>query len=272
MTAATSVQPYLDAILLSKLAPGVVVGWFGAARNILGTLMAPAVILGAAAYPRIARASHDGAALRHEVRAAFRPLLWLGALAGTGTYLFASAAIALIYGARDFAPAAVILQVFAPGLLLLFIDILLGNIIYASGGAAGFAIAKIASVVVGTALDLILIPWFQQRYGNGGIGVVVAFALSEFVVFAGALIAMRRGTLERGTALDVARALGAAGVTVLLFRVLPAVPPWAGIPLCVATFAAASLAVQLVSWEDLSVLPALLRRREADVVSAPSER
>jgi hypothetical protein len=34
MTAATSVQPYLDAILLSKLAPGVVVGWFGAARNI----------------------------------------------------------------------------------------------------------------------------------------------------------------------------------------------------------------------------------------------
>src|SRR6185503_11192875 len=182
MTAATSVQPYLDAILLSKLAPAVTVGWFGAARNILGTLVAPAVILGAAAYPRIARASHDGAALRHEVRAAFRPLLWLGALAGTGTYLFASAAIALIYGARDFAPAAVILQVFAPGLLLLFIDILLGNIIYASGGAARFAIAKIASVVVGTALDLLLIPLFQRRYGNGGIGVVVAFALSEFVV------------------------------------------------------------------------------------------
>ena len=42
MTAAASVQPYLDAILLSKLAPAAVVGWFGAAKNVLGTLMAPA--------------------------------------------------------------------------------------------------------------------------------------------------------------------------------------------------------------------------------------
>ena len=78
MTAAIAVQPYLDAIILSKLAPATVVGWFGAAKNILGTLMAPAVILGAAAYPRLARASADAASLRREVRAAFRPLLWLG--------------------------------------------------------------------------------------------------------------------------------------------------------------------------------------------------
>jgi O-antigen/teichoic acid export membrane protein len=86
MTAATSAQPYLDAIVLSKLAPANVVGWFGAAKNILGTLMAPAVILGAAAYPRIARASGDPERLRREARSAFRPLLWLGALAGTGPY------------------------------------------------------------------------------------------------------------------------------------------------------------------------------------------
>src|SRR5262245_58572056 len=66
MTAATSVQPYLDAILLAKLSPPTVVGWFGAAKAILGTLMAPAVILGTAAYPQIARASADGSALRRE--------------------------------------------------------------------------------------------------------------------------------------------------------------------------------------------------------------
>src|SRR6185436_15887002 len=118
--------PYLDAIILSKLAPAVVVGWFGAARNVLGTLLAPAAILGAAAYPHIARAS-------------------------TG----------LIYGAEGFGAAATILRVFSPALFLIFIDILLGNIIYASGGGTGFAVAKIVSVVVGTALDLVLIPMFQ---------------------------------------------------------------------------------------------------------------
>jgi O-antigen/teichoic acid export membrane protein len=270
MTAATSVQPYLDAIILSKLTPAVVVGWFGAAKTILGTLMAPAVILGAAAYPQIARASADASALRREVRAAFRPLLWLAALAATGTFLFAGTAIDLIYGGRGFGPAAMVLKVFAPGLFLLFIDILLGNIIYASGGGTGFAIAKIASVVVGTALDVLLIPLFQQRFGNGGVGVVVAFALSEFVVFAGALKVVRHGALELGTALDAARALGSAGVTVALFACLPPLSPWAAIPLCVGVFSAASLGLGLVGRRELDALQTLVRRRRAVTAEAES--
>jgi O-antigen/teichoic acid export membrane protein len=268
VTAAVALQPYLDAILLSKLAPAAVVGWFGAAKNVLGTLMAPAVILGAAAYPGLARASADTAALRKEVRSALRPLLWLGALAGTGTYLFAGTAINLIYGTSGFGPAATILAVFAPGFFLLFIDILLGNIIYASGAGTGFAIAKIGSVVVGTALDFLLIPFFQKHFGNGGIGVVVAFALSEFVVFAGAMIVIRRGTLEAGMALDVARALGAAAATLLLFRVIPPVPPWVGMPLSIAAFAVASLAFGLMGRRDLAVLGTLLQRRRVDASPA----
>ena len=261
MTAAVSAQPYLDAIILSKLTPATVVGWFGAARNILGTLIAPAVILGAAAYPRIARESADTVALQHEVRSAFRPLLWLAALAGTGTYLFAGDAIGLVYGSSGFGPAATILKVFAPGLFLLFIDILLGSIIYASGSGTGFAIAKIISVLVGTGLDFLLIPLFQERSGNGGIGVVVAFALSELVVFAGAVMVLRRRrALEPATALDAARALGAAGATVLLLRVMPPVPPAVGIPVCVVGFAAASVALGLFGRRDVTELWSLLRR------------
>jgi O-antigen/teichoic acid export membrane protein len=263
MTAAAAAQPYLDAIMLSKLAPPTVVGWFGAARVILGTLVAPAAILGAAAYPRLARASADPAALRQEVRAALRPLLWLAALAGAGTYLFASAAIGLIYGSAGFGPAARVLEVFAPGLFLLFIDILFGNIIYACGRGTGFAIGKVVSVAVGTALNFLLIPWFQAHYGNGGIGVVVSFALSEFVVFASALVVLRRA-LEAAAALDVGRALGAAAVTVLLFRLTPPLPPWAGIPLCVTAFAVASFALGLTGPRDLALIRTLIRRPRAD--------
>jgi O-antigen/teichoic acid export membrane protein len=266
MTAAAAVQPYLDAIILSKLAPAVVVGWFGAARTVLGTLLAPAAILGAAAYPHIARASTEPASLGPTVRSALRPLLWLGALAATGTYLFAATAIGLIYGSEGFGPAATILRVFSPALFLLFIDILLGNIIYASGGGTGFAIAKVLSVVCGTALNFVLIPLFQGRLGNGGVGVVVAFGLSELVVFAGALMVMRRGTLEPGTAKDVARALAAGGLTVLLFRLAPPVPAWAGIPLCVATFTAASMALGLVGRRDLAVFATLVRRRRVEAL------
>jgi O-antigen/teichoic acid export membrane protein len=263
MTAAIQAQPYLDAIILSKLTPAIAVGWFGAAKVILGTLMAPATILGAAAYPRVARASADPVALRREVRAALRPLLWLAALGGTGTYLFAATVIRLIYGSAGFGPAATILEVFAPGLFLLFVDILLGNIIYACGRGTGFAVAKIISVAVGTGLDLLLVPVFQARYGNGGIGVVVAFALSEIVVFIGAMFVLRGGTFEPAAALDVARALGSAGATLLLFRLIPSVPFWVGIPLCVLSFAAFSVALGLTSRSDLAVLQGLLRRPRA---------
>jgi O-antigen/teichoic acid export membrane protein len=270
MTAAISIQPYLDVIVLKKLAPANVMGWFGAARTILGTLMAPAVILGAAAYPRLARASAHPQELRDEVRSAFRPLLWLGALAGTGTYLFAPAVIDLIYGSRGFGPAATILEVFAPGLFLLFIDILLGNIIYASGGGTAFAVAKIASVMVGTGLDIVLIPIFQERYGNGAIGVVVAFALSEFVVFVGALIAFPRRTLTMATGLDVLRALGAAALTVLLFLICGPLNAFVGIPLCVGAFAAASMALGLMGKRDLALLSAVIARKRGGSPAAPA--
>jgi O-antigen/teichoic acid export membrane protein len=261
MTAAIAAQPYLDAVVLSKLVPANVVGWFGAARNILGTLVAPATIVAAAAYPTLSRAASSPAAFRREVRATLRPLLWLGALGATGTYLFASTAISLIYGSRGFGPASTVLEVFSPFLFLLFIDILLGNIIYASGRATPFAVAKVASVVVGTVLDIALIPVFQERFGNGGMGVVVAFGLSEFVVCAGALFILRRDTFELATALDVLRAVGAAATTLLFFRLLPPLPAWVGLPVCVLAFGAASLGLGLTGPRDLALLWRMLRRR-----------
>jgi O-antigen/teichoic acid export membrane protein len=264
MTVAVAAQPYLDAVILSKLAAASAVGWFGAAKTILGTLMAPATILGQAAYPSFSQASGDSSALRRELRSALRSMLWLGALAGAGTYLFADSAIELIYASSEFDPAATILKVFAPGFFLLFIDILLATSVFALGRGTALAAAKILSVAVGTALDFLLIPYFQYRFGNGGIGVVVAFALSEIVVFAGALIILRRRTLERAMALDVARAVGAAAVTLVVFGLLPPISPWLGIPLCVAMFAAASLAFGLVSRSDLSVLRELVQHPRID--------
>ncbi|MGC3996234.1 MAG: oligosaccharide flippase family protein [Anaeromyxobacter sp.] len=255
MTAAVYAQPYLDAAILSKLVPATaVVGWYGAARNILGTLIAPANILATASYPRLSRASGDPEQFRTAAREALRPMLFLGALGGAGTYLFAHVAVQLVYGQTGFEPAVDILQVFAPGLFLLFVDMLMSTVVYAAGGAKGFAVAKILSVAVSTGLDLLLVPFFQARYGNGGIGVVVAFALSEIVVFAGALRVIRRGTFGRGALLDAGRALAAAGLTVALFELVPTGPWFVGIPLCMLVFTLLAFALGLVKRHDLELL------------------
>ena len=265
MSVAGAAQPYLDAVILSKLAPAAAVGYYGAARNILGTLLAPAVILGTASYPRISRAAQDASGLAVEVQTALRPLLWLGALGATGTFLFADTAVGLIYGA-GFAPSATILKVYAPALFLVFIDILLGNTLYAAGAAVGFAVVLGLKVLVSAGLSLVLVPILQARTENGGIGIVLSFALSEFVVLTGALVLLPRATLTRAALVDAARALGAAGLTLLLFWVLPSLNPWLGIPLCIGTFSLASSVLGLMRWRDVSGLQGIWRKQPREAV------
>lgn len=263
MSLAITVQPYLDAILLSRLLPPEPVGWYGAARNVMGTLVAPATILGAAAYPRLSRAASDPPSLRLELRTALRPLLGLGALGAVGTYLFADLAVAIIYGRGGFAPAAAILKVFAPALFLVCIDVLFGSAVLAVGRPKALAVAKTVNVLVCTAAAFALIPWFQRHHGNGGIGLVLAFGASEVIMFAAAIAILPRGTLDRSFGVDLGRSIAAAALTLLLFRWLPPLPPVAGVPLCIAAFAAAASALGLVRRDEVRALSGALSRRRA---------
>lgn len=260
-------QPYFEAVILAMLAPAAAVGFFGAARNIVGTLLAPSVIMGTASYPRIARAARDASALPGEVQTALRPLLWLAALGATGTFLFAETAVGLIYGA-EFAPAATVLKFYATLLFLLFIDILLGNVLYAVGAVVAFAVVLGAKVVVSAGLSFLLVPIMQERTGNGGLGIVLAVTLSEMMVLCGALVLLPRGTLTRGAAVDTGRALGAAALTVLVFWILPPLNPWLGIPLCIAAFSAASWLFGLMRRRDVETLLSVFRARRGAAVSA----
>jgi O-antigen/teichoic acid export membrane protein len=266
MSVAGAAQPYLEAVILSKLAPATAVGYYGAARNIVGTLLAPAVILGTASYPRISRAAQHASVLAQEVQTALRPLLWLGALGATGTFLFAEMAVSLVYGS-GFAPAATILKVYAPVLFLVFIDILLGNALYAAGAAVSFAMVLAVKVLVSAGLSVLLVPLVQAQTGNGGIAIVLSFGLSELVVLSSALVLLPRGTLTGAAAADTLRALGTAALTLLLFWALPSLNPWLGVPLCIAAFSAASWLLGLLRPQDLQALQGILRNPRSAVVN-----
>jgi O-antigen/teichoic acid export membrane protein len=269
ITIAVYVQPYIDAVLLSKLVPKDAMGWYGAAKSIMGQLLAPAMILGTAAFPRLSRASREPAAFHAEFATAQRPMMWLGGLAGVGTWLFADVAIRLMYGQRQYAPAGIILQVFGLGLFLIFVDILIGTALTAVGRATAFAVAKVGSLVLAVGLELVLIPYFQARSGNGGIGVTVASVLSEGVIFAGGLFLMPKGTLGGDIFVDGARAFASGLATFLLFHWLPHFTPWVGIPLCILVFTAFSVAFGLVRRGDVDVFRALLRREPPLPPAAP---
>jgi O-antigen/teichoic acid export membrane protein len=261
LAVATGLQPYIDTILLTKLAPPVVLGWYAAARTFMNALVTPAAILAAAAYPRLSRAAGDTALLRREMAAAFRPLLAVGAFAAVGTYAFADLAVHAVYGAAAYGPAVPVVQAFAPALLLFFIDILVGHACVAAGRARPFAVAKLVSVAAGTVLGVVLVPVFQARLGNGAIGVVAAFGGAELVMIVAGLVLLPRGALARGVVVDMGRAIAAAAATLLVLRLAPGLTPLARVPLAALAFSIAAAAVGLLRPADLAGLAARLRRR-----------
>jgi O-antigen/teichoic acid export membrane protein len=252
MSLAVAVQPYIDANLLYKLTPTHVVGWYGAAWTIASTLVAPASILGATMYPRLSRVSGDPDQFRLALRTGFRPLLLIGVLGAAGAYLFAGFAIELIYGGEKFGAAADIIRGFTPALLLIYMDMLFGYAILAVGRAGALAKAKIIAILVTTAVEIVLIVFFQNRFANGGIGAVLAMTSGELVMVSAAVLLLRE-FLDRGMMIDFIRALVCGGATVLILRAVP-VPALVAIPLSIAVFGLLCVAIGLLTRADASFI------------------
>jgi O-antigen/teichoic acid export membrane protein len=259
MSLAAAIEPFINVNILYKLASPAVVGWYGAAMNIAGTLIAPATILGAAMYPRLSSAAGDAVEFKRAFDISFRPLLLLAVLGAVGTYLFADVAVGLIYSLQKFGPAADTLRAFALVVLLMYIDIFLSSAILAAGNAGRLASAKAASVVLTTGLVIVLVPLCQARLGNGGLGVMYAMTIGELLmlVVSGILV---REAIDGRTIRDLCRSLIAGAATVLLVRLLPVRTPFLAIPICVFVFAGLSLLVGAVKRSDVEILLTSFRK------------
>ena len=107
-------------------------------------------------------------------------------------------------------------------------------------------------------LELLLVPWFQRNGGNGGLGVVVSFAVSELLLFLGLLRLISGVAQGTGMALNLARTVGSASLTAGVLVIVPTINPWLAVPLCIAIYTAASLGVGLLRRKDLLELRGLL--------------
>jgi O-antigen/teichoic acid export membrane protein len=257
-----TVQQYVDSVLISKLAPATVVGWYGAARTFGGVLIAPIMVLSSSLYPRLAfLLARDPERFRKEARAAVRPLLTIGMLLAVGTYLFADVAISLVYSKRAFAESAAVLQAIAPSILLLTIGIFVATVANASRKRKQLAFAKVTSIVAGVIMAFLLVPWAQERYGNGGIGAALVSSGVELVMVLLSVPLLPRGLLDRTVGLDIGRALVVGAGTLLVGRSLVAVSPWLRLPVVLLAFVALSIPVRLLRPRDVALLGQMLPRR-----------
>jgi O-antigen/teichoic acid export membrane protein len=210
-------QPNVDNIMLSKLGSVDSVGWFAAAKKLIGVLMFPAAALHGALFPTLARLhAEDREQFRQNISSAMKTSTILVVPVSLGCALYADIGIS-IFSRSSFGPAEDDLRVLSLFLFLLYFTMVLGSGISASGRQREWVIAQFSCVGVSAAINFVLIPYFQQSQQNGGLGVSISNVVCEVLMTAIGAYLMPPGTFNRklmkgfGLALVAGVAMGTVG-------------------------------------------------------------
>jgi O-antigen/teichoic acid export membrane protein len=159
-----------------RWAPSAALGWYSAASRISGVLVFPSLTMNLALYPTLARLwKEDRVTFDAMLRLALRAVTILGLFAATGTILFSQIVVQIVYG-EGYAPAASNLALLSVYVVFVYTNILLGTALMAAGKQLRWALIQCICLIASVELNPFLIPWAQQAYGNGGLGVCTALA------------------------------------------------------------------------------------------------
>jgi O-antigen/teichoic acid export membrane protein len=235
-------QPFVEILMLSAFASPAVVGWYGASRTIFGIVTSPAMIVQGATFPELSRASRSLPDLRRMIDATGRVLFIVAAFASSALYLFADHIVAILYGHGRFEQTASILRVSAIFIPLLFF---------------GF-IVRIAVCVV---LGWLLIGYWQQRFGNGAIALVIITGVAEIPAMIAFLTLLPRGAVGSSTMLNLVRVCIASLCTVVPLSMLQPLGLLYLTPLFALLFAVTAMVTRLILPSDLRLAMEVARSR-----------
>jgi O-antigen/teichoic acid export membrane protein len=236
-------QPNIDALLLSRLGSPESLGWFAAAKKLVGVLIFPVTALSTAFYPPWVRLwAEDKEGFRRAVSTGLRASTVLVAPIALGCALYPDIGIRA-FSRHTFGPAEADLRVLSLFVFALFYSMVLGAAITAAERSRPWAICQFSCVIVSAVLDPLLVPFFQARYGNGSLGVCVSTVVSEMLMVAGGLSLLPKGVLDRSLAKTMGITVASGIAMVAVARALARLNPFIGAPVSVLVFGGAMWAM-----------------------------
>jgi polysaccharide transporter, PST family len=254
-------QPFIEIMMLSALAGPAVVGWYGASTNIKGIVISPAMILLVATFPALSRASRSLPDLRRVIDATGRVMFIAAAFTSSALYLFADHMVAIIYGHGRFVETASILRVSAIFVPLLFLVLVLASAMNAVGRNKAMAVISIVRIVVCVILNWLVIGYWQQRFGNGAVALVIISSIAEVPATIACLALLPKGAVGSAVTLNMVRACVASFCTVVPLSMLQPLGLMYLIPLFALLFAVTALVTRLVLPSDLRLAMEMMRSR-----------
>ena len=247
----------LDTILLSKLTGPEVLGWYGAAYRLFDTLVfLPSIVASAILFPILAQLSvQSHAALRRAMRKGLDTILIVGLPISVGLFTLAEPIIQTIYRRTEFMQAVPALQWLAVGLLLLYVNSILGVTLVSLNEERKLTLLAGLALVLNLGLNLVLIPLFQH------VGAASTTAATEAFMLVYLLAVMPRDLLQRATLGVLAKAGVASAAMALVLMALRGQSLLLLVPTGVAVYALAGIALRLVPAEDFRLILGALGRR-----------
>lgn len=206
----------IDVVMLAKMAGDDVVGWYGTASRLYGTLLFIPNIFMSAVFPAITRKfATDEAEAGQATRRSFNLMLLVAVPIGLGTMLIAEHVITLLYDDAEFWHSIGNLQVLGLSMILVCANVVIGSALIANDRQSAWARTAVIAAFVNPALNALLIPYFHDNMGNGGFGAALATLVTECFMLVAFVRLLPAGIFDRGCSVTTLRAL-CAGVAMLL--------------------------------------------------------
>jgi O-antigen/teichoic acid export membrane protein len=245
----------IDLNLLGFLAQDADVGWYSASQTLASITLLLSPVLSAVLMPLYARSLHRSKAeMLSVMRRALQGVVAVATPVALMLALGAELWIGIAFGSR-FAPAAGSLRTLAPNFLLVYVSILLATGLVAQGRGWTLTLIALMGVGVNSLMGILLAPIFGSWYGAGGVGMGMAFATvtRECFVSSCMLMALGRGTIDRGCWSMLGRTALAAAVTIVAHLAMAPLGPWRLIA-DVGVYAAVAVGVGALRPRDLVAL------------------
>lgn len=173
----------IDSILLSLMTPERVMGWYGAAHRFFDSLMFVPNIFSIAVFPVLSRVwVQENDSMARRFQRSLELMLLAGIPISICAFAFSSEVIVFFFGLQGYGPSILLMKIFSAGMLLLYIDWMLSTTMLASDKQQTLSKIAFSMIFVNVALNYLLIPYTQTKFGNGAIGSAIATLVTEFII------------------------------------------------------------------------------------------
>ena len=244
----------VDLVILERLAPAENVGWYAAAYRLFNAAtIVEAIVVVRVLYPVFSRLSlGPPAELRLVIAKAISFLAIVGCAAALVIVLCADQIVGILYSADRYAPAANALRLLGPGLLLLYLNSVIGYALFALGREKRLLLMATAFAFFNVGANLIAIPRFAQD------GAAAVTTLTELGLLAWTIRITPRDLLTGESLRAVAKPVLAAVAAALVVMLSGANTIFSIAPLALVVYGASIVLLRAIGPTELHAIAALI--------------